>query len=71
MKSFKGRISLHREKEDNWNLRKKANDLGFYNTENLRYLGNEVEITIEVFENGSAKVLEVKGIDVSDKNITI
>lgn len=70
MKSFKEKIYWHREKSENWNTEDKAKQLGF-NTESIRWIGNEVEFEIEIFEDGTNKIVSIKGIDVSDKNISI
>jgi hypothetical protein len=44
-------IYLHRDKESNYDL---ANDLGLSEdaTSRMRYLGYEVEVTIDVYEDG-------------------
>lgn len=70
MKSFKEKIYLYREKEDNWSLEEKLKKKK-YNTDDILYLGCEVSIEIELFEDGTNKVLKIQGIDVSDKNISI
>jgi hypothetical protein len=62
---------MHQEKEDNWEIVEKAEKKNFQNTVNLVYLGYEVEFEIEIFEDGTHKVLKICGKDVSDKNITI
>jgi hypothetical protein len=71
MMSFIENIYVHRDKEDNWELESKAEDLGFKNTDKLVYTGYEVCFKTEFFEDGTNKVLSIDGIDVSDKNISI
>lgn len=70
MKSFKEKIYIHREKHKNWGLEYKAKELGF-DTKYIPYFGYEIEIEIEVFENGRNKVLSIMGKDVTDKDISI
>lgn len=70
MKSIKQKIYFHREKEDNWDLEKKLEKKKF-NTDNILYLGSEIEVEVEIFEDGTNKVIFFEGIDVSDKNISI
>lgn len=70
MKSIKETICFHRGKEENWGLEDRAKALGF-STERIPYIGYETEIEIEVFEDGTNKVLSINGIDVSDKGISI
>ena len=70
MKSIKQKIYFHREKEDNWDLEEKLEKKKF-NTDNILYLGSEIEVEVELFEEGTNKVVSFEGIDVSDKNISI
>lgn len=70
MKSIKQKIYFHREKEDNWDLEEKLEKKKF-NTDNILYLGSEIEVEVELFEDGTSKVISFEGIDVSDKNISI
>lgn len=63
-------ISFNREKESNWEIEKKAQQAGFINSENLVYLGYDVEMKVEITEQ-HVKVLEIQGVDVSDKDIFI
>ena len=55
MKSFKEKIYWHREKSKNWDIEDKAKQLGF-NTEHIRWIGYEVELEIEIFEDGTNKI---------------
>lgn len=71
MKSFVEIIDFHRDKEDNWEIEEKAESLGFKNSEDLLYLGYDVDMKVEIDEDGNNIVLEINGIDVSDKYITI
>ena len=70
MKSVKQKIYFHREKEDNWYLEEKLTKKKF-NTDNILYLGFEIALEVELFEDGTNKVISFEGIDVSDKNISI
>lgn len=70
MDSIKKRIYLHREKEDNYSLHLDLKEKGF-NTENIDYLGYEIELGIEFFKDGTNRVISIEGIDVSDKDISI
>ena len=67
-------ISFHRDKEDNWEIQKEAKRVGFDEADvrDISYLGYEVIMKIEITDaTRDYKVLEINGIDVSDKNITI
>lgn len=69
--SFKKTIYFHMEKgEQIWELENQAKSKGF-NSERLRYLGYEVEMVVEIFEDGTNKVISIQGVDVSDKEIKI
>lgn len=70
MKSIKQKIYFHIEKEDNWDLEEKLEKKKF-NTDNILYLGSEITVEVELFEDGTNKVISFEGIDVSDKNISI
>lgn len=70
MKSIKEKIYFHREKEDNLDLEEKLEKKNFY-TEDILYLGSEIEVKVELFEDGTNKVLSFQGVDISDKNISI
>ena len=70
MKSIKQKIYFHREKEDNWDLEEKLEKKKF-NTDNILYLGSEITVEVELFEDGTNIVVSFEGIDVSDKNISI
>lgn len=70
MKSIKEDIYFNREKEDNWELEKKLEKKHF-NTDNILYLGYEIQIKVELMEDGTNRVLEFEGVDISDKNISI
>lgn len=71
MKSFKETIHFHREKEENWDIEKKAKKKKFTNPEDLVYLGYELEMEVEVREDLKHKVLTINGQDVSDKEIYV
>ena len=47
-----------REKEDNWELEEKL--MKKFNTENILYFGAEIEIEVEIFEDGTNKVISLK-----------
>lgn len=70
LKSIKQKIYFHREKEDNWDLEEKLEKKKF-NTDNILSLGSEITVEVELFEDGTNKVISFEGIDVSDKNISI
>lgn len=70
MKSIKENIYFNREKEDNWELEKKLEKKHF-NTDNILYLGYEIQVKVELMEDGTNRVLEFEGVDISDKNISI
>lgn len=71
MKSFKETIYFHRSKDDNYEIVEEAKSLGYNQTHDLLNLGYEVEMEVEIFENGKLKVLKIAGKDVSDKGISI
>lgn len=70
MKQFNETIYFHRDRDDNRTIREKAESLKFKNSDDLRYLGSEVEFKVLITEENN-KVLEINGIDVSDKDIFI
>lgn len=70
MKSIKEDVYFHREKEDNWELEEKL-EKEHFNTDNILYLGYEIRIKVELMEDGTNRVLEFEGVDISDKNISI
>lgn len=71
MKKFEERIYFHRDDETNWEIEDKAQELGFKDPKIVRNLGYEVAMKVEVSENGNHKVLEIEGVNVSDKEIYI
>ena len=71
MKKFIETIYFNRDKEDNWDIERKAKKLKFENPEAVVYLGYEVEFEVEISEDLRHKVLKIEGVDVSDKDIYI
>lgn len=72
MKSFVNTIYFNREKEDNWDIVDKAEDLGFTcDTRDFLYTGYDIRIDVEIREDGKVKALEIQGVDVRDKEIYI
>jgi hypothetical protein len=71
MKSFVTTIYFRRDKEENRDIIEKARQEGYENSNELMYLGYEIDMTIEVFEDSTIKVLEIENIDVRDKNIRL
>lgn len=63
-------IYFHREKEENWGLEEKAEKAGLKAPHDMVYLGSEIGLKVEITDN-HVKVLEIQGIDVSDKDIFI
>ena len=70
MKSFKKKVYFHREKEENWDIEEESISRGF-DAENIHRLGSDVEMTVEIREDGTNKVLSVQGKDVSNLDIII
>ena len=70
MNSFKKKVYFHREKEENWDIEEEAISRGF-DVENILWLGSDVEMTVEIREDGTNKVLSVQGKDVSNLDIFI
>lgn len=70
MKSFKKKVYSHREKEENWDIEEESISRGF-DAENILRLGSDVEMTVEIREDGTNKVLSVQGKDVSNLDIFI
>ena len=70
MKSFKKKVYFHREKEENWDIAEESISRGF-DAENILRLGADVEMTGEIREDGTNKVLAVQGKDVSNLDIFI
>jgi len=71
MKSFKETVYFNRGKEENWDIEKKGEKLGFEDSSGLVYLGYEIGMEVEVREDLRHKVLTIEGVDVSDKEIYI
>jgi hypothetical protein len=60
MKSFITTIYLHRTKEQNQEIINLAIKNGFTNKEGLeklRFLGNEVEIVVDILEDGTSEIV--------------
>ena len=70
MKSFKKKVYFHREKEETWDIEEESISRGF-DAENILRLGSDVEMTVEIREDGTNKVLSVQGKDVSNLDIFI
>lgn len=70
MRSIQENISFNREKEDNLDLESKLKKENF-NTEQILYLGYDINMKVELMEDGTNRVLELEGVDISDKNISI
>lgn len=66
-------IYFNRDKEDNWDIEKKAKKLGWKNSEDALYIGYEVSMKIEVTNKDGlkTKILKIGNVDVSDKEIYI
>lgn len=71
MKTFIETIYFHREKEDNWEFCDIAEEKGFKNPDDMVWVGSEVEMKVEISESNKHKVLEINGIDISDKEVFI
>ena len=71
LKSYKTKLYAHREKEDNWNIRRKFEKLGVKAESDFRYIALEIELYVEIFEDETCKLLKINNIDVKDKNIWI
>jgi hypothetical protein len=71
LNSFKKKIYFHRDKEDNWELVTQAEELNFKGTKELSYLGYEIEFEVEIFEDGSNRVLAIDGKDVAGLDLSI
>lgn len=66
-------IYFNRDKEENWDIEKKAKKLGWENSEDALYVGYEVGMKVEITNDDGfkTKVLKIGKIDVSDKEIYI
>lgn len=75
MKSFVTNAYLHSSKEDMREIQDEAKENKVVTDEEalqkLLYIGYEVEFEIEVFEDGTNKILKIDGIDVSDKGLEL
>lgn len=69
MKSFITKKYLH--DNENEDIKEEAVKNGFNINQELKYLGYEVKFDVEVFEDGSNKVLKINDVDVSLLNISI
>ena len=65
MKSFTKTIYLHREKSENLETEDKAKELGFH-TEKIPYIGYEIKIELEIFEDGTNKVLSINNVPIKE-----
>lgn len=70
MKSIKQTIYFHREKEDNYEVYDTM-EANHFKTDNIMWLGSEVAMEVELFEDGSNKVLSINGKGISKLNISI
>lgn len=70
MKSFKKKVYFHREKEENWDIEEESISRGF-DAENILWLGSDVEMAVEIREDGTNRILSVQGKDVSNLDIFI
>lgn len=64
-------IYFNRDSEDNWGIVEEAKKNGISNFDDLRYLGYEVEMKVEIQDDGKVLALEINGNDVSDIGIYI
>lgn len=64
-------IYFNRDSEDNWSIVEEAKKNGISNFDDLRYLGYEVEMKVEIQDDGKVLALEINGNDVSDIGIYI
>lgn len=71
MKSFIETIYFNREKEENWSVCNRAEELCFKNPRDMIWLGSEVEMKVEIREDNKHRILEINGTDISDKNVLI
>lgn len=64
LKSFKTVIYMHRSKEENFNIVDLAFEKGFEASiaDKLKYLGYEFEIEVEIFEDGTIKIINPENI---------
>lgn len=71
-KVFEMEISFNRDKEDNWEVIDKAEELNFEDSsiENIRYLGYELNIKIRITDD-YIKIIEIEGKSIDDKDIYI
>lgn len=68
---MKQKIYLHRDKEENYDLVKKAKKNGIQNADNLLYTGYEIELEVEISKDGVVNVLKINNTDISDKGVKI
>lgn len=73
MKTILCTLYFNREKEDNWDLEEVAESLGWKNSKDIVYVGREINVKVEIsnIDHIATKVIEINGVDVSDKNIYI
>lgn len=71
MKSFKETIYLHRDKEDNWGIQQRYKEEFGVESHDVLYIGCELPIEIEIFEDGTCKCLSVDGKDVGSLGINV
>jgi hypothetical protein len=63
------KLYFHRGKDENWDIIDKAEELEYECANNLSYLGYEIGMKVEISPNGKVKILQLEGVDISDKEI--
>lgn len=68
---FKDKLYFNRSKEDNWDYEEKLVEFGIdkKRARDIVYLGYEVEIEVEFYDDLSVKVVGFEGKDILDKEI--
>lgn len=69
---FEIEISFNRDKDDNWEVCDKAEELNFSENaiENIRYLGYELNMKVRATDD-YIKIIELEGKNIDDKDIYI
>lgn len=52
MKEFETKIYFHRSKDENMEIVMQAEKMEFENSDDLKYLGYEIEMTVSIREDG-------------------
>ena len=59
MKEFEAIIYFHRAKDENMEIVRQAEEIEFENSDDLKYLGYEIEMTVAIREDGQVLIKKI------------